>query len=92
MGYHDINLRISPSLVCAGGGQQGDEALSTGVFGNAGMSPPREIEEIGLAPPARPLTPSSPFLSHPLSAYLRETTIGFCTVEHSEEASDGSRV
>lgn len=52
-----------------------------------------EIEQIGLAPPQesltlRPLPSFSP--SHPLWAYLMEATIGFCMLEQSREASDGS--
>lgn len=40
---------------------------------------------------SRGVSPSLSF-SLTLPAYLRETTIGFCTLEQSEEASDGSRV
>jgi len=89
-----INLHVSLSPVCAGGGQQGNEALSTSVFGNAGMFPggdrgdrPGASEEVSLS-----FSFSLSLFSLTLSAYLRETTIGFCTPEQDEEASDGSRV
>lgn len=50
-----------------------------------------EIEEIGLAPPEESFTLTlSLSLTLTLSAYLRENTIGFCTLEQSKEASDGS--
>jgi len=79
--------------VCARVGQQGDEALSTSVFGNAGMFPG---EDRGDRPGASGgvFYPFSLLLSPSLTvpAYLRETTIGFCTLEQSGEASDGSRV
>lgn len=57
-----------------------------------------EIGEIGLAPPEESFTlslpPSLPF-SFSLSPSLlisKKNTIGFCTLEQSREASDGSRV
>lgn len=87
-------ISSSPS---PGGGQQGDEALSVSVFGNAGMfSGGDRGDRLGASRGVfHPLSPSfSPFLflTLAISAYLKKNTIGFCTLEQSREASDGSRV
>lgn len=105
-GVEDIGLpwHKSPRLlspVCAGGRQRRDEALSTSVFGNAGMFSwgdrgDRPGASRGDPPPPPPPPPAlfflSPSLFLSLSSYLGETTKGFCTLEQSEEASEVSGV
>lgn len=92
MGYHDINLHVLLLLCVQEVGSGATRLLAPVSLGMPACSL-EEIEEIGLAPPeeSHPLSLSL-YFSLTLSAYLRETTIGFCTLEQSEEASDGSRV
>lgn len=80
----------SPSFpsVCAGGEQQGDEALSISVFGNAGKFLWGDRGDRSGASREDPPTHHTPTLS----AYLRETTIGLCTLEQSKEAPESSQV
>lgn len=65
---------------------------------SSGMTacPSKEIEGDSCgAPDENPLTTPTPpppaVPSSPFSAYLGKNTIGFCTLENSEEASEGSR-
>ncbi len=90
MGYRDINLHVLLLLCVQEVGSGATRLLAPVSLGMPACSL-EEIEEIGLAPPeeSHPLSLS---FTLTLSAYLRETTIGFCTLEQSEEASDGSRV
>lgn len=103
LGYHDINLHVSFLLCVQEVGSGAMRLLAPVSLGMPACSP-EEIEEIGLAPPEEtpPTTtnaattssffPLSPSLFLTLSAYLWETTKGFCTLEQSEEASEGSGV